>query len=164
MVVRKLIPLILASLLLAGCGDYWADQGAASRMSSEARLRNAQAAILDAEARNTMADSQADALRTSVDAVVDLAGSGEEYVWLFAGIAFAALAFAGWAIWATHRQPTAPAPPDTPRHVVMLETPAGPVRMIREQQETPEQFALRVAMLAAKLSADESRLLDAPRR
>lgn len=168
--VRRLVILMLVGMMLAGCGSYWEDQGTASRTSAEARLRqaeaareNARAAIIDAEARGSLAESQAYALRSSIDSLVDLADDGE-YVWLFAGLAFGVLAFAGWAIWATHRRPAAP-PAETPRQIVMLETAQGPVRMIREQQETPEQFALRVAMLATQLSAQEQALLiEGPRR
>lgn len=170
--VRKsvlFIALVVIALATAGCGDFWQAQGDASRANAQAALRraeaerqNAQAAIIDAQARGALADSQADALRSSIDSLVDLADDGE-YVWLFAGLAFAILAFAGWAIWATHRRPAAP-PPEAPRQIVMLETPAGPVRMIREARETPEQFALRVALLAAQLSTQERTLIEAPRR
>lgn len=167
--VWLLVVVVCGMLVMAGCGSFWEDQGTASRTSAEARLRqaeaarqNAQAAIIDAQARGALADSQADALRSSIDSLVDLADDGE-YVWLFAGLAFAILAFAGWAIWATHRRPAAP-PPEAPRQIVMLETPAGPVRMIREARETPEQFALRVALLAAQLSTQERTLIEAPRR
>lgn len=175
MVRRIALIMVLAATLLAtaGCAGFWEAQGDASRASAEARLRqaeaareNARAAIIDAEARGTMAESQADALRSSIDAVVDLADDGE-YVAVFAGLAFGVLAFAGWAIWATHRRSAAAAVPppavvEAPRQWVTLETDMGPVRMIREPMESPEQFTVRVALMAAQLGEQQARLVAAP--
>lgn len=168
--VRKLIPIMLASLLLTGYGSFWEDQGEAARTraaaqaaQAEAAKQNAEAAIIDAQSRGALAASQADALHASTNALVDLADDGE-YVWLFAGLALAILAFAGWAIWATHRRPAATPPAEARRQYIMLETPVGCVRMIREPQETPEQFTIRVAMLAAALGTEEARMLAPPTR
>lgn len=172
--VWMLVVVVCGVLVLAGCGSFWEDQGTASRTSAEARLRqaeaareNARAAIIDAEARGSLADSQAYALRSSIDSLVDLADDGE-YVWLFAGLAFAIIAFAGWAIWATHRRPAVVESQQLPEvrrlQGITIETAAGPVRLVQEPQETPEQFTLRVALLAAAMATQERTLLEAPPR
>jgi hypothetical protein len=173
---------MVAALLLAGCSSFWEDQGTASRLSAEARRvsalaaqRDAEAAIIDAEARGSLAESQAHALRTTIDANADLTrqavsmADDGEYVWVFAAIAFAVLAFAGLVIWAMARRP-APAPPPVERHQprqwLTIETSSGLVRMIQEPHETQQEFTLRVALLAARLSEAETagRLLEGPRR
>ncbi len=179
--VRTLIVIMAGLVLLSGCGSYWEDKGTASRTSADAQLRqaeaarqNAQAAIIDAEARGSLAESQAHALRTTIDANADLTrqavsmADNSEYVWVFAGIAFAVLAFAGLTIWIMERRAapaTAPPPVERRRQWLTIETSDGPVRMIQESHETPEQFTVRVALLAARLSEAETagRLLGPPR-
>ena len=71
--------MIAAVLLLAGCGSFWEAQGDASRANAQAALRradaerqNAEAAIIDAQARGSLAESQAQALTTTIDANADL--------------------------------------------------------------------------------------------
>lgn len=176
--VRKLLILIMASVMLTGCAGFWDDQGEASRTSAEARLRqaeaarqNAQAAIIDAEARGALAASQAEALRTTIDAnsdlmrqAVDLADNGE-YVWLFAAVALGVLAFAGWAIWATHRRPAAVAPPAPagPRQVARIETVQGQWLLEQGEGESHAAFLMRVQALAAQAAARERVLLEGPR-
>jgi hypothetical protein len=165
-VVRILIVIMAGLLLLTGCGSYWEDQGTAAvrnasarQAQAEAARQNAEAAIIEARAQGALAESQAQALTQSVGAVVDLADDGE-YVVVFAGIAFAVLAFAGWAIWAMARRPAAAAPPPVERHQprqwLTIETTGGPVRMIQEPHETQQEFTLRVALLAARLSEAET--------
>lgn len=173
--VKTLIVIMAGLVLLSGCGSFWEDQGTAAvrnanarQAQAEAARQNAQAAIIEAQAQGALAESQADALRTSVDAVVDLADDGE-YVMVFAALAFGVLAFAGLAIWVTHRRSAAaPAPPpaaEQRRQWLTIETQSGPVRMIQEPHETPQEFTLRVALLAARLSELETqtRLLGPPR-
>lgn len=160
-VVRRTIILALAMLLLTGCGSFWEDQGTAAvtsasarRAQAEAARENARAAIIDAEARGAMAESQADALRQSVDAVVNLADDGE-YVGMFAAIAFAVLAFAGWTIWATHRHPAMPAPPPPARRVAVIEAGGQRLQLEQAADETPAMFVWRVEEIAARMEANE---------
>lgn len=157
----KVLIVIMAGLLLTGCAGFWEDQGTASRTSAEARLRqaeaarqNAQAAILDAEARGALAESQAQALTQSIDAVTDLADDGE-YVGLFAGIAFAVLGFAGWAIWATHRRPAMPAA----RKMAVIEAGGQRLQLEQGSDETTAAFVFRVQQIAAQMEASEQRQL-----
>lgn len=166
------IAVILAGLVLAGCGSFWEAQGDASRTSAEARLRqaeaerqNAQAAIIDAEARGAMAESQAQALTTAMDANVDitrqaisLADNGE-YVWLFAALAFGVLAFAGWTIWAMARRPASQAAPPAPRQVAIIEAAGERLRLEQGEQETPAAFVFRVEQIAARAAERERKLL-----
>ncbi|HSN77866.1 MAG TPA: hypothetical protein VL334_22550 [Anaerolineae bacterium] len=177
-----LIVAMVAGLLLAGCGSFWEDQGAASRTSAEARLRQAEAArqeaaaaVIDAEGRGALAESQAHALRTTIDANADLTrqavamADSSEYVWLFAGLAFAVLGFAGWTIWTMARRPAAaPAlPPDVPQigRGVTIETTAGQLRLVQKPEETRYHFMVRVRSLAEAISEAEreGRLLGPPR-
>lgn len=167
------ILVILAGLVLAGCGSFWEAQGDASRTSAEARLRqaeaerqNAQAAIIDAEARGAMAESQAQALTTAMDANVDitrqaisLADNGE-YVWLFAALAFGVLAFAGWTIWAMARRPVSQAAaPALPRQIAIIEAAGERLRLEQGEQETPAAFVFRVEQIAARAAERERKLL-----
>ena len=162
--IRITTILLLAVLMLSGCGSFWEDQGTAAvsnadarRAQAEAARQNAQAAIIDAEARGAMAESQADALRQSVDAVVNLADDGE-YVWAFAAITFAVLAFAGLTIWATHRQPAIPAPPPA-RKMARIEAGGRLLQLEQGADETPAAFVWRVEQIAARMEASEQRQL-----
>lgn len=161
--VKILIVIMAGLVLLSGCASFWEDQGTAAvtgaearRAQAEAAQENARAAIIDAEARGTMAESQAQALTQSVDAVVDLADDGE-YVGAFAAIAFAVLGFASLVIWVTHRRPAMPAPP--PRKMAVIE--AGGQRLQLEQgaDETPAAFVWRVQQIAAHMETNEQRQL-----
>lgn len=165
------IAVILAGLVLAGCGSFWEAQGEASRTSAQARLRqaeaerqNAQAAIIDAEAHGALAQSQADALRTTINANASLTRQAvaladrSEYVWIFVGLAFAVLAFAGWTIWMMARRPAAEPPARRSMLLergITIETAAGPVRLVQEPGESHEMYVLRVATLAAAVGAAE---------
>jgi len=137
------ITILAAAVLLAGCGSFWEDQGAASRTSAEARLRqaeaerqNAQAAIIDAEARGALAQSQARALTTAMDAnasltrqAVALADRGE-YVWLGAGLAVLGLVIGGLGVGLAARRPgggVAP-PPAAPGPLVWCPASNAPSR------------------------------------
>ena len=177
--VKILIVIMAGLVLLSGCGSFWEDQGTASRTSAEARLRqaeaerqNAEAAIIDAQGRGALAESQAHALRTTIDANADLTrqavsmADNSKYVWVFAGLAFAVLAFAGWTIWTMARRPAAPASPariDVPQieRGVTIETVAGTIRLVQEPEVTRYHFMVRVRTLAEAMSeaAREGRLL-----
>ncbi len=173
--IKLLLPLLAITLFLAGCGSYWTDQGAASRTSAEARLRqaeaarqNAQAAIIDAEARGALAASQAEALRSTIDANSDLMhqavrlADNSEYVWLFAGLAFGVLGFAGWAIWAAHRRPAAAETHAAARQIATIETMQSSLRLVQEPGETHAAFLLRVNAAAFAAAEREQRMIDAP--
>ena len=171
--VKILIVIMAGLVLLSGCGSFWEDQGTASRTSAEARLRqaeaerqNAEAAIIDAQGRGALAESQAHALRTTIDANADLTrqavsmADNSKYVWVFAGLAFAVLAFAGWTIWTMARRPAAPASPariDVPQieRGVTIETVAGTIRLVQEPEETRYHFMVRVRTLAEAMSEAE---------
>ena len=162
---------MIAVMVLAGCGSFWQDQGTASRTQAEARLRqaeaarqNAQAAIIDAESRGALAESQAHALRTTIDANADLTrqavsmADNSEYVWVFASIALAVLVFAGLVVGLVMRRPTAS------RQVATIETMDGTtLRMIQEPAETHAAFLLRVNAAAFAAAEREQRLIDAPK-
>ncbi len=174
---KTIIILAAAALLLAGCGDFWADQGRASRTSAEARLRqaeaarqNAQAAIIDAEARGALAKSQAEALtmamRTNTDITrqaIDIADSSE-YVWLFAGLAALALVLAVVAVVAIARRTERQQAP--PRQIATIEAAAGVVRLVQEPDESHAEFLMRIHAAALLAAEREERLLltDARRR
>lgn len=160
---------LLALLAMAGCGSYWADQGAASRTSAEARLRqadaarqSAQAAIIDAEARGALAQSQAQALTAAMNQnsrltrdIVDLVDNSE-FVWLLGGVAVLALLVAA-AAW---RRPLAP--PITPPRLVQvaqIETVAGRIELIQQPDESPAQFVSRLQAVAIQAAAAEQKLL-----
>lgn len=183
--MRKLIMLLaLAALLLAGCGDFWAAQGDASRTAAQARLRsaeaerqNAQAAIIDAEARGALAESQAAALMTTIDANVDLArqaislADNGEYVVLFALVALAGLALAAFGVWSSARRPVvipAHQPPSTLPALkpgITIESIAGPVRLEQADGETRYHFMLRVREIATAIqAAEDQRLLGSGER
>lgn len=180
----RILVLFMAAVLLAGCGSFWEAQGDASRANAQAALRradaerqNAQAAIIDAEARGSLAESQAHALRTTINANADLTRQAvrladhSEYVWLFAVLSFAVLVFAGWSIWTMARRPAAApaAPPrfDVPQieRGITIETVAGPVRLVQAPDETRYHFMVRVRALADAVSMAEAegRLLGPPR-
>jgi len=172
-VVKVLIVIMVGLVLLSGCGSFWEDQGTASRTSAEARLRqaeaerqNAQAAIIDAEARGALAESQAAALSTTIDANADLmrhavalADSGE-YVWLFAGLAFGVLGFAGWTIWMMARRPAAaPAATPAPRQIAVIEAAGERFQLEQGEQESHAAFLFRVQVLAERAAEREQKLL-----
>ncbi len=173
------ILVILAGLVLAGCGSFWEAQGDASRTSAEARLRqaeaerqNAQAAIIDAEARGAMAESQSRALTTAMDANVDitkqaisLADNGE-YVWLFAALAFGVLGFAGWTIWMMARRPAAApaAAPPAPRQIAVIEAAGRRFELEQGEGESHAAFLFRVQVLAERAAEREQKLLTGGRR
>ena len=170
---RLLIVGLVAMVLLTGCGEFWADQGTASRTSAEARLRsaeaerqNAQAAIIEAQASGAMAESQARALEQSVSAVVELADDGDT-VMVLAAITLAVLAFAGWAVWQMARRPVAhpqyQAPPQL-RQVATIETVEGAFQIEQAPQESTAAFLLRLQLLAAQAAQREQALIEAPKR
>jgi hypothetical protein len=180
-----IIGLALAALLLAGCGDYWADQGQASRTAAEARRlqaeaqrQSAQAQIIDAQARGSLAESQAKALTTTINANADLTrqaislADNSEYIWLFAGIAVFGLAIGGLGVYLAGRRqvmvvPSAPEPPVVMRPAlkpgITIESIAGPVRIEQQDGETRYHYMLRVRQVAEAIQAAEDRwLLDGP--
>lgn len=172
--------LVVSLLLSAGCGSFWADQGAASRTAAEARLRaaeaerqNARAAIIDAEARGALAESQARALTTAMSANADLTrqairlADNSEYVLVLAAVTLAALVLAGVVIILQARRPVvgldtagAPAVPALERGIT-IETPAGRVRLVQEADETRYHFMLRAAALAAAMESAQQLLVAA---
>jgi hypothetical protein len=139
--------------------------------SAEAARQNAQAAIIDAEARGAMAESQARALEQSIDAVVDLSDDGE-YIMLFAGLALAVLVFTGFAgfvIWQMGlRRVTTPYydPTPQPRQIATItDDNDQPIWKIEQQpQESTAQFLLRLQIVAAQAAQREQALLEAPRQ
>lgn len=181
--MRKLtiINLALAALLLAGCGDFWADQGQASRTSAEARRiqaeaerQSAQAQIIDAQARGNLAESQAHALTTTINANADLTrqavalADNSEYIWLFAGIAVVGLGIGAMGIWQAGRRPVMVVPAAEPRVQVTtpalkpgitIESIAGPVRIEQQEGETRYHYMLRVRQMAEAIQAAEERML-----
>lgn len=173
--MKKLIVVLLAGLLLSGCGSFWESQGAASEANAQAALRraeaerqNAQAAIIDAEARGALAQSQAEALTTTIDANVDLTrqaislADNGEYVLVLALVAMGALALAAVVVILHARRPAAAqqgAPLVVERGLV-IETPYGPVQMLQAPGETRREFVARVQLLAAISAAQ---MLPAPK-
>ena len=172
------VVLAIAVLLLTGCGSFWESQGEASRTQAQAALRraeaerqSAQAQIIDAEARGALAQSQARALMTAMDAnsdltrqAVALADNGE-YVVVLGAVALAALGLA-LAVVVTvmqgQRWPAA-AQPDAPVMVerwLVIETPLGPVQAIQAPGETRREFVERVQLLAAMSAAQ---MIEAPK-
>ena len=173
--MKKLLVVVLAGLLLSGCGSFWESQGEASRTQAQAALRraeaerqSAQAQIIDAEARGALAQSQAKALTTAMDANVDitrqaisLADNGE-YVVVLGAVSLAALALALVVVVTHGRRPTA-AQADAPMVVergLVIETPFGPVQMLQAPGESWREFVARVQMLAAVSAAQ---MLAAPK-
>ena len=177
---RTIVIIILAAvvLLLAGCGSFWEDQGAASRTAAEARLRqaeaqrqNAQAAIIDAEARGALANSQARALTTAMDAnasltrqAVALADRGE-YVWLGAGLAVLGLAIGGLGLVLAARRPVVIVPAQQaspaqqlsrPQRGIIIESEVGGRVLVEpEPGETRYYYMQRVRQIAAAIKAAE---------
>jgi len=172
------ITILAAAVLLAGCGSFWEDQGAASRTAAEARLRqaeaqrqNAQAAIIDAEARGALADSQARALTTAMDANADLTRQAvaladrSEILWLGAGLAVLGLVIGGLGLLLAARRPvvvvpTAPAPParqlSQPRPGIIIESDVGGRLLVEpEEGETRYYYMQRVRQIAAAIKAAE---------
>jgi hypothetical protein len=172
-VIRTIIVGLIAILLLSGCGDFWRDQGRAAVGNATARQsqaraaqQNAEAAIIDAEARGAMAESQARALEQSVGAVVDLADDGE-YVAVFAGIALAALVLAGVTVWAVMRRPVpVEKRADQDQLKIAVIEMADGVRWQLEQgpQESHAAFLLRLQLLAVDAAQREQQLLLAAPR
>lgn len=168
---------LAAAVLLAGCGSFWEDQGAASRTSAEARLRqaeaqrqNAQAAIIDAEARGALAESQAGALTTAMDANADLTrqtvalADRGEYIWLGAGLAVLGLVIGGFGMLLAARRPvvimpTAPEPPRQlarPRPGIIIESEVGGRLLVEpEEGETRYYYMQRVRQIASAIKAAE---------
>jgi ABC-type Fe3+-hydroxamate transport system substrate-binding protein len=173
--MKVLIVLALMALLLSGCGSFWESQGAASEANAQAALRradaerqNAEAAIIDAQGRGALAESQAKALTTSINAnaeltkqAISLADNGE-YVVVLGAVALAALALALVVVMTQSRRPTA-AQQDAPMVVergLVIETPFGPVQMLQAQGESRREFVVRVQLLAAVSAAQ---MLPAPK-
>lgn len=173
--MKRLLLVLLAGLLLSGCGSFWESQGEASRTSAEAQLRRAEAArqsaqaqIIDAEARGALAESQAAALTTTIRANVDLTeraislADNGEYVVVLGAVALAALALALVVVMTHSRRPAA-AQQDAPMVVergLVIETPFGPVQMLQAPGETRREFVARVQMLAAVSAAQ---MIEAPK-
>ena len=170
--------LALLALVLSGCGPFWESQGAASEANAQAALRraeaerqNAQAAIIDAEGRGALAESQAHALRTTIDANADLTrqavnmADSSEYVWLFAGLGFAVLGFAGWTIWLMARRPAAAAPAaaPAPRQIAVIEAAGERFQLEQGEQESHAAFLFRVQVLAERAAEREQKLLTGGR-
>jgi len=172
------ITILAAAVLLAGCGSFWEDQGAASRTSAEARLRqaeaerqNAQAAIIDAEARGALAQSQARALTTAMDAnasltrqAVALADRGE-VLWLGAGLAVLGLVIGGLGLVLAARRPVVIVPAQQaspaqqlsrPQRGIIIESEAGGRVLVEpEPGETRYYYMQRVRQIAAAIKAAE---------
>lgn len=178
----RLVVVMVVALLVSGCGSFWEDQGAASRTAAEARLRqaeaergNARAAIIDAEARGALAQSQARALNRAMDANVDLTrqavamADDGEYVMVLALVALGALGLAAAVVMVQLRRPVVERVVE-PMGVSVLparergltiETRTGRVRLVQEPDETRYHFMLRVREVAGALEAQA--LLDAPK-
>lgn len=169
---KTIIFLTVALLLLAGCGDYWTSQGAASRTSAEARLRqaeaarqNAQAAIIDAEARGAMAESQARALTMAMQTNTDITrqairiADNSEYVWLFAGLAALALVLAVVAVVGMARRTGSAQAQPQPRQIATIEAIDGQVRLVQEPGESHGAFLMRIHAAALLAAEREERLL-----
>lgn len=171
----RLLVVAVAALLLTGCGSFWQAQGEASRTQAQAALRraeaerqSAQAQIIDAEARGALAESQARALTTTINANADLTrqaislADNGEYVVVLAVVALAAVGLALVVVLMHGRRP-APAAPATPEIVqrgLVIETPFGPVQAIQAPGESRREFVARVQMLAAVSAAQ---MLAAPK-
>lgn len=173
--MKVLIVLALMALLLSGCGSFWESQGEASRTQAQAALRraeaerqNAEAAIIDAQGRAGLAESQAKALTTTIRANVDLTeraislADNGEYVVVLGAVAVAALALALVVVVMQGRRPAAPAPaaPEIVQRGLVIETPFGPVQAIQAPGESRREFVARVQMLAAVSAAQ---MLAAPK-
>ena len=173
--MKALIVVLLATLLLSGCGSFWQAEGEANRTRAQAALRsaeaerqNAQAAIIDAEARGALAESQAEALTTAMDANVDLTrqaislADNGEYLLVLALVALAALALALVVVILHARRPAAVQQdsPVTAERGLVIETPYGPVQMLQAPGESRREFVARVQMLAAVSAAQ---MIEAPK-
>lgn len=172
--MKVLIVLALA-LLLSGCGSFWESQGEASEANAQAALRradaerqNAEAAIIDAEARGSLAESQAKALTTTINANADLTkqaislADNGEYVVVLGAVALAALALALVVVMTHSRRPAA-VQQDAPMVVergLVIDTPYGPVQMLQAPGESRREFVARVQLLAAVSAAQ---MLPAPK-
>ena len=172
------ITILAAAVLLAGCGGYWADPGKASKVSAEARLRqaeaerqNAQAAIIDAEARGALAQSQARALTTAMDANADLTRQAvaladrSEILWLGAGLAVLGLVTGGLGLLLAARRPVVVVPAQqaspaqqlsrTQRGIIIESEVGGRVLVEPEPGETRYYYMQRVRQIAAAIKAAE---------
>jgi hypothetical protein len=172
MVKRRIFFLVLVMLLTAGCGDYWASEGVASRTQAEARLRqadaanaNARAAIIDAEARGALAQSQAGALTQAMTINSDLTRQAvlladkSEYVLALGAMALGAMLLA-LVVVVRHGGPSPATTREQPRAVILLETADG--RVLRLVQEPGESLAAFEAQAEALTAPDAMRLLAAP--
>jgi len=172
------ITILAAAVLLAGCGSFWEDQGAASRTSAEARLRqaeaerqNAQAAIIDAEARGALAQSQARALTTAMDANADLTRQAValadrgEVLWLGAGLAVLGLVIGGLGLVLAARRPVVmvPTAPESatrqlarPQRGIIIESEFGGRLLVEPAEGEPRSYYMqRVRQVAAAIQAAE---------
>lgn len=177
--MKALVVVLLAALLLSGCGSFWEAEGEANRTRAQAALRqaeaerqNAQAAIIDAEARGALAQSQARALTTAMDAnadltrqAVSLADNGE-YVLVLALVALAALGLALVVVVMHGRRPAAaerdvrqPAVLPALKPGITIESIAGPLRIEQQPGETRYHFMVRVRKVAEAIEAAEERML-----
>lgn len=170
---KRLLIVVLAALALSGCGSFWESQGEASRTQAQAALRraeaerqSAQAQIIDAEARGALAESQAHALTTTINANADLTrqaislADNGEYVVVLGAVALAAVALALVVVVMHGRRPAAPAAPEIVQRGLVIETPFGPVQAIQAPGESRREFVARVQMLAAVSAAQ---MLAAPK-
>lgn len=167
------IALLLAVVVLSGCTSFWQDQGEAartrseaSRLSAVAKQQNAQAAIIDAQARGALADSQAKALDTTVRANVDLANRAisladrGEYVWLMAIVLLAVLAAVVFVVYAFTQRPVVidnrpiEWPAIAAQRGIWIETPYGRVLVEPQPGETRYHYVVRVREMRDMVNAD----------
>lgn len=162
--ITSVLLALAAALLLGGCGAYWEDLGAASRTAAEAQLRraeaerqNAQAAIIDAEARGALAESQARALTTAMDANVALTrqalrlADNGEYVLVLGAVAVLALVVT-LAVVISHGRQAARAEmePLPGQRMITLESGGQVLRLVQEPGESWAEFMAQVQALASE--------------
>jgi Flp pilus assembly protein TadB len=153
--MKKTFIVLLASLvILTGCDGFWKSQGDAAKSNAEARRiaaqaerDNAQAAIIDAQSRGTLAESQAQALTTSVDAVVQLSTVDDKYATIFALLLFVVVgplvAAVGFMVYRGFRP--ARVVEERPKPLgALIDTPYGRIAVIQEPGEPVNAFYFRV--------------------